>query len=195
MFILSLHFNRYEYDVMSFASADILAISWFTTLCAYRFRNWYMLRPELPAATDASLRPNLLEIKWSNEHSKLYLQKRGWRESTIFESPDLKAPVTWQDMNGHGRTWMDMAGRLCVEVPSCEGSDSSRSSKPCFPQRCFLSVSLVFVAFFVDTCWHTNYIIDYHQYESHKRLKQHPVWEWLIVSYQRHSYKERSKCV
>ena len=31
-----------------------------------------------------------------------------------------------------------MAGRLSVEVPSCEGSDSSLSSKPCFAQRCFV---------------------------------------------------------
>ena len=33
-----------------------------------------MLRPELPAATDASLRPNLLEME-QPEHSKLCLGK------------------------------------------------------------------------------------------------------------------------
>ena len=104
MFVLSLHFNTYECDLMSFASADILTISWFISLCAYSFRNQYiMLRPELPAATDASLRPNLLEME-QPEHSKLCLGKRSWRMSTIFEHPaDLRAPVTviaWQRIEG-----------------------------------------------------------------------------------------------
>ena len=57
-----------------------------------------------------------------------------------------------------------MAGRLYVEVPSCEGSDSSLSSKPCFAQRCFVLWMQPM------SSWHsllTHYIDMLTHYESH----------------------------